>query len=266
MDWGMRNRLSKIIKPDDSRCLMLAVDHGYFLGPTDKLEVPSTIIGSLAQFVDSIMLTRGILRTSVNPALDVPIVLRVSGGSTIVGEDLSNEEITTSIEEAIRLNASCLALSVFVGSKYEHQSLSNLARLVDEGEKYGIPVLAVTAVGKEMVRDERYLSLACRVAAELGAHIVKTYYCDNFGSVVTGCPVPVVIAGGKKMTEIDALNLAFNAIRDGAVGVDMGRNIWQSEFPVPMAKAVKSIVHDNYSADEAYKVFKDEKTSSEIKA
>ena len=266
MDWGMRNRLSKIIKPDDSRCLMLAVDHGYFLGPTDKLEVPSTTIGPLAQFVDSIMLTRGILRTSVNPTLDVPIVLRVSGGSTIIGEDLSNEEITTSIEEAIRVNASCLALSIFVGSKYEHQSLLNLARLVDEGEKYGVPVLAVTAVGKEMVRDARYLSLACRVAAELGAHIVKTYYCDNFGSVVTGCPVPVVIAGGKKSTEMDALNLAYNAIRDGAVGVDMGRNIWQSEFPVPMAKAVRAIVHDNYSADEAYKVFRDEKASTEIKA
>ena len=171
MDWGMRNRLSKIIKPDDSRCLMLAVDHGYFLGPTDKLEVPSTTIGPLAQFVDSIMLTRGILRTSVNPALDVPIVLRVSGGSTIIGEDFSNEEITTSIEEAIRVNASCLALSIFVGSKYEHQSLSNLARLVDEGEKYGIPILAVTAVGKEMVRDARYLSLACRVAE------IRSTYC-----------------------------------------------------------------------------------------
>jgi len=266
MEWGMRNRLSKIIKPVDSRCLMLAVDHGYFLGPTEKLEVPSTTIGPLAQFVDSLMLTRGILRTSVNPTIDIPIVLRVSGGSTIIGEDLSKESITTSIEEAIRLNASCLALSIFVGSKYEHQSLSNLATLVDEGEKYGIPVLAVTAVGKEMVRDARYLALACRVAAELGAHIVKTYYCDNFGSVVAGCPVPVVIAGGKKTTEKDALTLAAEAIREGAVGVDMGRNIWQSEYPVPMAKAVKAIVHGNLSVEEAYKIFKDGIKSSEIKA
>ena len=262
----MRNRLSKIIKPVDSRCLMLAVDHGYFLGPTEKLEVPSTTIGPLAQFVDSLMLTRGILRTSANPTIDIPIVLRVSGGSTIIGEDLSRESITTSIEEAIRLNASCLALSIFVGSKYEHQSLSNLATLVDEGEKYGIPVLAVTAVGKEMVRDARYLALACRVAAELGAHIVKTYYCENFGSVVAGCPVPVVIAGGKKTTEKDALTLAADAIREGAVGVDMGRNIWQSEYPVPMAKAVKAIVHGNLSVEEAYKIFKDGIKSSEIKA
>lgn len=262
----MRNRLSKIIKSDDSRCLMLAVDHGYFLGPTDKLEVPSTTIGLLTPFVDSIMLTRGILRTSVNPAFNLPVVLRVSGGTTIIGEDLSNEEITTSIEEAIRLNASCLALSIFVGSKYEHQSLSNLARLVDQGEKYGIPILAVTAVGKEMARDDRYLSLACRVAAELGAHIVKTYYCDNFASVVTGCPVPIIIAGGKKLTERNALSLAFNAVKEGAVGVDMGRNIWQSEFPVAMAKAVRAIIHDNRSVDEAYKIFSDEKTTSMIKA
>jgi 3-hydroxy-5-phosphonooxypentane-2,4-dione thiolase len=259
MDWGMRNRLSKIIRPDDCRCLMLAVDHGYFLGPTDKLEVPSTTIGPLIEFIDSLMLTRGILRTSVNPTLNVPIVLRVSGGSSIIGEDLSNEDITTSIEEAIRLNASCLALSIFVGSKYEHQTLSNLAKLVDQGEKYGIPILAVTAVGKEMVRDARYLSLACRVAAELGAHIVKTYYCDNFQNVVAGCPVPVIIAGGKKLSEKDALNLASNAVSEGAAGVDMGRNIWQSEYPVEMTKAVRSIIHNNYSADEAYNFFNEQK-------
>ncbi|SRR5215467_81382 len=266
MEWGMRNRLSKIIRPNDSRCLMLAVDHGYFLGPTEKLESPSSTIGPLAKYVDSIMLTRGILRTCVNPTIDIPIVLRVSGGSTIIGEDLSKESITTCIEEAIRLNVSCLALSIFVGSKYEHQSLSNLAKLVDEGEKYGIPVLAVTAVGKDMIRDSRYLGLACRVAAELGAHIVKTYYCDNFSSVVAGCPVPIVIAGGKKTTENEALQLASNAIKDGAVGVDMGRNIWQSDYPVPMARAVKSIVHSSYSAEKAYKIFRDEITSSEIKA
>ncbi|MDQ3727021.1 MAG: 3-hydroxy-5-phosphonooxypentane-2,4-dione thiolase, partial [Thermoproteota archaeon] len=205
MDWGMQNRLAKIIHSEDGRCLMLAVDHGYFLGPMERLEVPRRAINPLLPYADSLMLTRGILRTSVDPRCNVPIVLRVSGATSIIGEDLSKETITTSIEEAIRLNASCLALSIFVGSKYEHQTLANLAKLVDEGEKYEIPVLAVTAVGKEMGRDARYLGLACRVAAELGAHVVKTYYCDNFERVVEGCPVPLIIAGGKKLPEPDAL-------------------------------------------------------------
>ena len=249
----MKNRISKIIRPEDNRCVMLAVDHGYFLGPTERLEVPSNTIKPLLSYADSLMLTRGILRTSVNPNNNIPVVLRVSGGSSIIGEDLSNETIITSVEEAIRLNATCLALSIFVGSKYEHQTLSNLAKLVDEGEKYGIPVLAVTAVGKEMARDARYLSLACRIAAELGAHIVKTYYCENFEKVVEGCPVPVIIAGGKKSPkEIDALELAYNAIQHGAAGVDMGRNIWQSDYPVEMIKAVRSIVHENFNLNEAY--------------
>src|ERR671918_260490 len=255
MDWGMKNRMSKIIRPEDGRCLMLAVDHGYFLGPTEGLEIPSRTIKPLLPYADSLMITRGILRTSVNPSTEVPIVLRVSGGTSIVGEDLSNETISTSIEEAIKLNASCLALSIFVGSKYEHQTLSNLSKLVDEGEKYGIPVLAVTAVGKEMARDSRYLGLSCRIAAELGAHLVKTYYCEKFEEVVEGCPVPVIIAGGKKLPEKDALNLTFNAIRDGASGVDMGRNIWQSDQPVEMIQAVRSIVHDALSVEEAFNSF-----------
>jgi 3-hydroxy-5-phosphonooxypentane-2,4-dione thiolase len=255
MDWGMKNRISKIIQPEDNRCVMLAVDHGYFLGPTERLEVPSNTIKPLLSYADSLMLTRGILRTSVNPNNNIPIVLRVSGGSSIIGEDLSNETITTSVEEAIRLNAACLALSIFVGSKYEHQTLSNLARLVDEGERYGIPVLAVTAVGKEMVRDARYLSLACRIAAELGAHIVKTYYCENFEKVVEGCPIPVIIAGGKKLPkEIDALELAYHAVQHGAAGVDMGRNIWQSDYPIEMIKGVRAIVHENLNVNEAYNV------------
>ncbi|MFL6331680.1 MAG: 3-hydroxy-5-phosphonooxypentane-2,4-dione thiolase [Nitrososphaeraceae archaeon] len=253
MDWGMKNRISKIIRPEDNRCVMLAVDHGYFLGPTERLEVPSNTIKPLLSYADSLMLTRGILRTSVNPNNNIPIVLRVSGASSIIGEDLSNETITTSVEEAIRLNATCLALSIFVGSKYEHQTLSNLAKLVDEGERYGIPVLAVTAVGKEMARDARYLSLSCRIAAELGAHIVKTYYCENFEKVVEGCPIPVIIAGGKKLPkEVDALELAYNAVQHGAAGVDMGRNIWQSDYPVEMIKAVRSIVHENLNVNEAY--------------
>jgi putative autoinducer-2 (AI-2) aldolase len=263
MDWGMKNRFSKIIKPDDGRCVMLAVDHGYFLGPTEKLEIPERTIKPLLPFADSLMLTRGVLRTSVNPSMSVPIVLRVSGATSIVGEDLSKETITTSIEDAIKLNVSCLALSIFVGSKYEHQTLANLATLVDLGEKYGIPVLAVTAVGKEMTRDARYLGLASRIAAELGAHIIKTYYCENFEKVVEGCPVPVIIAGGKKLVKVeDVLELTFNAIRDGAAGVDMGRNIWQSEYPIAMIKAVKSIVHENFSVKEANDLFENEKKNA----
>jgi putative autoinducer-2 (AI-2) aldolase len=204
------------------------------------------------------MLTRGILRTSVSPQSDIPIVLRVSGGSSIIGEDLSKENIVTSIEDSINLNATCLALSIFVGSKFENQTLTNLSKLVDEGEKYGIPVLAVTAVGKEMARDARYLGLACRIAAELGAHIVKTYYCKDFTKVVESCPIPIIIAGGKKIPEMDALQLTYDAINEGASGVDMGRNIWQSDHPIAMIKAVKSIVHGNYSFKEAYDLFLEE--------
>jgi putative autoinducer-2 (AI-2) aldolase len=259
MDWGLKNRLSKIIRPEDGRCLMLAVDHGYFLGPTERLEVPRKTVTPLLPYADSLMLTRGVLRTSVPPERDIPIVLRVSGGTSIIGEDLSKETITVSIEEAIKLNASCLALSIFVGSKYEHQTLANLAKLVDEGEKYGIPVLAVTAVGKEMGRDTRYLGLACRIAAELGAHVVKSYYCDNFEQVVEGCPVPLIIAGGKKLPEVDALKLSYDAIHHGASGVDMGRNIWQSDWPVAMIKAVKAIVHKSAGVKEAYGIFLKEK-------
>jgi 3-hydroxy-5-phosphonooxypentane-2,4-dione thiolase len=264
MDWGMTNRFSKIIKPKNGRCVMLAVDHGYFLGPTEKLEVPERTIEPLLPYVDSIMLTRGVLRTSLSPLSDVPIVLRVSGATSIAGDDLSNETITTSLEDAIRLNVSCLALSIFVGSKYEHQTLGNLATLVDNGERYGIPILAVTAVGKEMVRDARYLGLACRIAAELGAHVVKTYYCENFEKVIEGCPVPVIIAGGKKLAkDIDVLELTFNAIKDGASGVDMGRNIWQSDHPIAMIKAVRSIVHEGFSLKEAADLLVTEKEIEE---
>jgi putative autoinducer-2 (AI-2) aldolase len=264
MDWGMTNRFSKIIKPKNGRCVMLAVDHGYFLGPTEKLEVPQRTIEPLLPYIDSIMLTRGVLRTSLSPISDVPIVLRVSGATSIVGDDLSNETITTSLEDAIRLNVSCLALSIFVGSKYEHQTLANLATLVDNGERYGIPILAVTAVGKEMVRDARYLGLACRIAGELGAHVVKTYYCENFEKVIEGCPVPVIIAGGKKLAkEIDVLELTFNAIKDGASGVDMGRNIWQSDHPIAMIKAVRSIVHEGFSLKEATDLLVTEKEIEE---
>ncbi len=256
MDWGLKNRLSRIIKPQNNRALMLAVDHGYFLGPTEKLEDPKKVIAPLLKHCDSLMLTRGVQRASVSAETDTPMVLRVSGGSSIIGEDLSQEDITVSIEDAIRLNASALAMSIFVGSKYEYQTIVNLGKLVSEAEKYGIPVLAVTAVGKELGKDARYLSLACRVAAEQGAHIVKTYYCDNFEKVVQSCPVPIIVAGGKKIPERDALQLTYNAIKAGAVGVDMGRNIWQSEHPVPMIKAARAIIHGNLNVDQAFKLYK----------
>ena len=255
MDWGLKNRLSKIIKPHNNRALMLAVDHGYFLGPTEKLEVPRKTIAPILKYCDSLMLTRGVQRTSVPNTTDTPMVLRVSGGSSIIGDDLSQEDITVSLKDAIRLNASALAMSIFVGSKYEYQTIVNLGKLVNEAEEYGIPVLAVTAVGKELGKDARYLSLACRIAAEQGAHIVKTYYCDNFEKVVDSCPVPIIIAGGKKIPERDALQLTYNAISKGAVGVDMGRNIWQSDNPVAMIRAVRSIVHGNKNVDEAWKLY-----------
>jgi len=257
MDWGLQNRISHIIKPNDNRALMLAVDHGYFLGPTEKLEVPRKTTAPLLKYCDSIMLTRGVQRTSIDPKSSVPIVLRVSGGSSIIGEDLSNVQITVSIKDAIRLNASALAMSIFVGSKYEQQTIVNLGRLVNEAEEYGIPVLAVTAVGKEIgQKDARYLSLACRIAAEQGAHIVKTYYCEDFDKVTESCPVPIIVAGGKKIAERDALELTYNSIEHGAAGVDMGRNIWQSENPVPMIRAVRSIVHGNANVDEANELYK----------
>jgi 3-hydroxy-5-phosphonooxypentane-2,4-dione thiolase len=260
MDWGLKNRISRIIRPETGRTLMLAVDHGYFLGPTSGLEKPERTIAPLLPYADSLMLTRGVLRNSVNPSSSVPIVLRVSGGSSILKE-LSNEGITVSMRDAIRLNVAAVALSIFIGSEYEKQTLMNLSNLVNEAEEYGIPVLAVTAVGKEMNRDARYLGLCCRIAAELGAHIVKTYHCENFPEVVQSCPIPVVIAGGKKVPELEALELAYNAIRDGAIGVDMGRNIFQSNHPVAVIQAVRAIVHQNYTVDAAYDLFQQLKES-----
>ncbi len=251
----MGNRLARIITPETGRCVMLAVDHGYFQGPTTGLESPGDVVRPLLPFADSLMLTRGVLRNCIDPAVRTPIVLRVSGGTSVLKEDLSHEDITVSVEDAIRLNASCLAISIFVGSPNEKTTLTNLARLCDEGQRYGIPVLAVTAVGKEMVRDARYLGLACRIAAELGAQIVKTYYCDGFEKVVEGCPVPVVIAGGKKIEERDALSLAQKAVSAGAVGVDMGRNIFQSRWPVPMIQSVRRIVYENATDAEAWADF-----------
>src|SRR5438132_4252679 len=254
----MKNRLSRIIKPSSGHAVMLAVDHGYFMGPTHKLEEPRKTIEPLLPYADAIMCTRGVLRTSVDPKTSVPIVLRVSAGASVIGETLTNEATTTSFRDAIRLNAAAVALSIFVGTQHEHQTLKSLGQLVNLGEDYGIPVLAVTAVGKELEkRDARYLGLACRIAAEFGAHFVKTYFCDDFSKVVESCPVPLVVAGGPKLeTELDALELAYESIQEGARGVDMGRNIWQSSNPVGMIRGIRSIVHERATPKEALDLVK----------
>ncbi len=250
MDWGKRNRLSRIIRRD-GRTLMLAVDHGYFLGPTTGLEKPGSMISPLVAYADCLMPTRGVLRTCVDPNIDIPVVLRVSGGTSIVGKELLHEGVTVAMKDAARLNVAGVAFSIMVGSEYERNTILGLSKVVDEAEEYGIPVVAVTAVGKDMVRDEKYLALASRIAAEHGASIVKTYYCDNFSRVVDTCPVPVVIAGGKKLPEAEALEMAFNAVQAGAAGVDMGRNIFQADDPVAMIKAVRAIVHEKATPKEA---------------
>ena len=258
MDWGMKNRISRLIRPDTGKAVWLAIDHGYFLGPVSKLEEPAKTIKPLLAYTDALMLTRGILRNCVDAGIDKPMILRVSGGNSVVGPALSNEGIQTSMEEAIRLNASAVALSIYVGTEHEHQTLMALGELVNEGQRYGMPVLAVTAVGKELEkRDARYLGLCCRIAAELGAQMVKTYYCEDFERVAKSCPVPLVIAGGPKLkTEPDALDLAYSAVKEGAAGVDMGRNIWQSPNAVGMIKAIRAIVHEGASVKEAAKLLK----------
>ena len=260
MSWGLENRLARFVKPKTGHTVMLAVDHGYFLGPTSGLERPREAIMPLVSYADTIMLTRGVLRRCIPPGTEVPVVLRVSGGTSIVGGDLSGEGLITCVDDAVRLNACGIALSIFVGSAGERTTLLNLAKLVDEGEEVGMPVIAVTAVGKELgKRDARYLGLATRIAAEIGAHVVKTYYCDDFDKVVDGCPAPVVVAGGPKLPEKQALELTYNSMRCGAIGVDMGRNIWQSEWPVGMIKAVRSIVHDKANVREALRVLEQNK-------
>ncbi len=257
MDWGMANRLGRIFRPDSKRTVMLAVDHGYFLGPTSGLEKLGDTIAPLLPHADCLMLTRGALRQWVPPTTNIPIMLRVSGGTSIVSNDnetsaLSNESLSVSMEDALRLNVSGVAVSIFVGTEHERQTLDNLSQMVDLGERHGVPVLAVTAVGRDMVRELRYLALCCRLSAELGAHIVKTYYCDGFEKIIEATPAPVVIAGGKKIPERDALQLAFDAVDRGAAGVDMGRNIFQSAAPVQMIQAVGAIVHQNATVEDAW--------------
>ena len=257
MDWGMKNRLARIIRPKTGRTLMFAVDHGYFMGPTSGLENLDETVKPLLPYADSLMLTRGALRYYVTAETDVPIILRVSGGTSILNKQILHEGITVSMEEAIRLNVSAVAFSIMVGADYERDTLLSFAKVVDQAERYGIPALAVTAVGKEIERDAKYLSLASRIAAEMGARIVKTYFCPGFEKVVRSCPVPLVIAGGKKIPEKDALQMAYNAVHSGAAGVDMGRNIFQADAPVAMVQAVRSIVQEDATADTAFEMYND---------
>ena len=262
MDWGMQNRLARVTK-SDGHCFFLPIDHGYFQGPTRKLEKPAETIKPLIPYVDALFVTRGVLRSCVDPKNSPPVILRVSGGTSIIGKDLSHEAITTSVEDALRLNVAAVGMSIFVGSDYEHDSLVNLGKLVNECESYGIPVMAVTAVGKELEkRDARYLGLCCRIAAELGAKVVKTYWCQDFDRVVNGCPVPVVIAGGPKCeTEREVFEFVYDGMQKGAIGLNLGRNVWQHDHPVAMIKALRAIVHENATVEEAEGIFQTEKTA-----
>lgn len=253
-DWGFRNRLARIFNPTSGRTVMLAIDHGYFQGPTTGLERIDITIKPLVPFADALMCTRGILRSVINPESGNPVVMRASGGPSIL-KDLSNEQIAVNMEDALRMNVSAVAVQVFVGGDCETQTINNMTRLVDEGMRYGVPVLGVTAVGKDLARDSRYIGLASRMLAELGAAIIKTYYCDDFEKVVAACPVPIIIAGGKKLGEFEALTMARNAIDAGASGVDMGRNIFQSDAPQAMITAVRKVVHENMSAVQAFELY-----------
>ncbi len=255
LGWGMKNRLARIFDPTSGRTVMLAFDHGYIMGPTTGLERMDLAIPPLVPYADCLMCTRGALQSCVDPASNKPVVLRSTTGATVLKE-LSNEVIGVTIEDAVRLNAACVTAQGYVGAPGEKESLTNLGYLISEGNRYGIPTLGVTAVGKDMVRDARYLGLACRVMAELGVHYVKTYYCEpDFDEVVAGCPVPIVIAGGKKIPEKDALNMAYKAIDQGALGVDMGRNIFCADDPVAMIQAVRAVVHKNEKPDKALDMY-----------
>jgi 3-hydroxy-5-phosphonooxypentane-2,4-dione thiolase len=255
-DWGMKNRLARVFRPETGRTVMLAIDHGYFQGPTTGLERVDLGVVPIAPYADALMLTRGILRSTIPATHRGGIVMRASGGPSIL-KDLSNERIALDMEDAARMNVHAVAVQVFVGGEHETQSVENMTKLVDAGYRYGIPVLGVTAVGRELTRDARYLGLATRICAELGAQVVKTYYCaEGFERVTAGCPVPIVMAGGKKLPELDALEMAYRAVQEGAAGVDMGRNIFQSESPSAMIRAVGAVVHEDLQPAEAYELFR----------
>jgi putative autoinducer-2 (AI-2) aldolase len=258
MDWGLANRLSKTIKAD-GRCFYLAMDHGYFQGPTHSLEHVGKAAEPLFPYVDALFVTRGVARAQINPKMEPALILRVSGGNSMVGKDLANEEVTVSVEEIIRMNAAAVGISVYIGSDYEHQTLMALSKLVNECSPYNIPVMAVTAVGREMEqkKESRYLALACRICAEFGASVVKTYYCEEFDKVTQGCPVPVVIAGGPKTeSELEVFEFVYDGIQKGAIGVNLGRNIWQNAKPAAMARALQALIHENTAPKDAYELYR----------
>ncbi|MDO4569152.1 MAG: 3-hydroxy-5-phosphonooxypentane-2,4-dione thiolase [Planctomycetia bacterium] len=255
-DWGVKDRMTRMFNKKSGHTVMLAFDHGYIMGPTAGLERMDITVTPLVEYADVLMCTRGALRSCIPADSNKPVALRCTTGATLLNE-LSYECLGVDIQDAVRLNASAMAVQVFCGAQYEHNSLQNLAQAIDNGVRFGLPTLGVTAVGKDMVRDARYLGLATRVCAEIGCQFVKTYYCENFEEVTAGCPVPIVIAGGKKLPENEALELCFNAIRDGAAGVDMGRNIFQAESPCAMIQAVREIVHNGATAAQAFEMYQD---------
>ncbi len=260
VDWGMKTRLSKIFQPESGNTVMLAFDHGYFMGSTAGLERIDLAMPPLVPYVDVLMATRGALRTCISPEFSKGIALRCSAGSSMVDEDLSHEVIAVNIEDAIRMNASCMAIQTFIGAPGEKDSIDNLCKSIEAGNRYGIPTLGVVAVGKTMERTPTFFKLATRMLAEFGAHIVKTYYCDDFEEITAACPVPIVVAGGKKVEEKEALTMAFRAMDGGARGLDMGRNIFQSDCPIGMAKAIGAIVHKKATIEDAYDIYKEEKS------
>jgi putative autoinducer-2 (AI-2) aldolase len=258
MEWGLANRMSKLFG-EDGNCFYLAMDHGYFQGPTHGLEKPAQTLAPLAPYVDAVFVPRGTLRAAIAPTIKNSIILRVSGGNSMAGEDLSNENVTVSIDEILRLNVSAVGYSTYIGSKHEHQTLLGLSTLVNMCAPYGIPVMAVTAVGRELdqKQETRFLALACRICAEAGAHVVKTYYTKDFGKVVEGCPVPVVIAGGPKTdNQLDVLKFVHDGMQRGARGVNLGRNIWQDANPVGMARALRAVIHAKASPEQALELYR----------
>lgn len=257
MNWGMQNRMSKLFQ-EDGNCFYLAMDHGYFQGPTHGLEKPAQTLAPLTDYVDAIFVPRGSLRAAINPRVKNGVILRVSGGNSMVGEDLANEDLTVSVDEILRLNVSAVGYSAYIGSKFEHQTLLGLNKLVNMCAPYDIPVMAVTAVGRELSQKQetRFLALACRICAEAGAHVVKTYYAENFEKIVDGCPVPVVIAGGPKTdSQIEVLEFVYDGIQRGARGVNLGRNIWQDKKPAAMARALQAVIHEKATPQQAYELY-----------
>jgi putative autoinducer-2 (AI-2) aldolase len=257
LDWGMKKHLSNIFDPKSGNTVMFAFDHGYFMGSTAGLERLDLIIPKLVDNVDVLMGTRGALRSCVSPDCRKAIALRTTSGSSMLNDDLSHEVVAVDIEDAVRMNADCMAVQTFIGADGQLSSIDNLSQTINAGLRYSIPTMGVVAVGKQMERTDRFFKLATRIVAEMGANIIKSYYCENFEEVVAACPVPIVVAGGKKLPEDEALTLAYKAISGGARGLDMGRNIFQSEHPVAMAAAIRKVVHEGFTDKEAFEFYQD---------